>query len=63
MRQISDAEAYNVIRNGGAAANLSPEMPAWKDSFSENETRDLVHFVHSFCNDHAAAGTTKVEKR
>src|ERR1700736_3596814 len=31
MRQISEAEAYNVIRNGGAAAKLSPDMPAWKD--------------------------------
>ena len=63
MRQVSDAEAYNVIRNGGAAAKLSADMPAWKDSFSEDETRALVRYVEGFCNERAATGTTKVGKR
>ena len=63
MRRVSDAEAYNVIRNGGASAKLSPDMPPWKDSFSEEEIRDLVLYVYSFCSQHAAAGNTKSERR
>src|ERR1700733_7087561 len=45
MRRVSDEEAYNVIRNGGEAAHLSAEMPAWKDGFSDEEIRALVRYV------------------
>jgi high-affinity iron transporter len=62
MRRVSDVEAYNVIRDGGAAAKLSRDMPPWKDSFSEEETRDLVRYVKGFCDDKQTAGITKVSK-
>ena len=62
MRRVSDQEAYNVIRNGGEAAKLSAEMPAWKDGFSDEEIHALVRYVEGFCSEHAAAGN-KVEKR
>jgi mono/diheme cytochrome c family protein len=62
MRKVSDTEAYNVIRNGGAANNLSADMPAWKDGFDEGETRELVQFVRTFCPDNGA-GITKVRQR
>ena len=61
MRKVSDTEAYNVIRNGGAANHLSPDMPAWKDGFDEDETRQLVQFVRTFCPD-SGAGITKVRQ-
>jgi mono/diheme cytochrome c family protein len=63
MRRVSDQEAYDVIRNGGTAANLSTDMPPWKNSLSEDETRDLVRYVKGFCNDNQAEGITKVRKR
>src|ERR1700736_2925075 len=37
MRRVSETEAFNVIRNGGGAARLSPDMPAWKENFSDDE--------------------------
>ena len=60
MRKISDEEALAVIRNGGGAAKLSPDMPAWKDSFSPDEIRSLLRYVQSFCNQ--GGGMAKVEK-
>jgi mono/diheme cytochrome c family protein len=63
MRRVSDDEAYDVIRNGGAAAKLSPDMPPWKDSFSEAETRALVRYVQSFCKGNNTAGIAEVRKR
>ena len=63
MRRVSDAEAYNVIRNGGAAANLSAEMPAWKDGFEEDETRALVNYVRGFCREGESSGITRVRQR
>jgi mono/diheme cytochrome c family protein len=63
MRRVSDQEAYTVIRNGGAAAKLSAEMPAWKDGFSDQEIHALVRYVESFCKDEQQGGITKVGKR
>jgi len=63
MRRVSDEEAYNVIRNGGAAARLSPDMPAWKDSFSIDEMRALLRYVQNFCKDDQAGRITQVRKR
>jgi mono/diheme cytochrome c family protein len=62
MRRVSEEEAYNVIRNGGAAANLSADMPPWRDSLTEDETRALVRYVQGFCNDNQSAKMTKPEK-
>jgi high-affinity iron transporter len=62
MRRVSEGEAYEVIRNGGAAAHLSSDMPPWKDSFSEEETRALVHYVQGFCNDNQSARLAKSGK-
>jgi len=63
MRRVSDSEAYNVIRNGGASAKLSSDMPPWKDSFSEQETDALVRYVKGFCHDGLAGGIAKAGKR
>lgn len=60
MRRVSDDEAYSVIRNGGAAAKLSAEMPAWKDGFSDEEIHALVRYIEGFCKDDQQGGITKV---
>ena len=49
MAKQSDEKLFNVIKNGGAANGLGPDMQAWKDAFEDNEIRDLVAYVRTFC--------------
>ena len=49
MSTISDDTMFKVIKEGGASAGLSPDMPAWKDGFEDPEIKDLVAYVRSFC--------------
>jgi mono/diheme cytochrome c family protein len=63
MGRISEGEAYNVIRNGGPAAKLSAEMPAWKNGFSDAEIRALVQYVEGFCRHDQQSRITEVRKR
>ena len=63
MRRVSDTAAYNVIRDGGAAAKLSPDIPPWKDSFSEEEIRSLARYIHSFCSQNASNRSTGTDGR
>ena len=47
MNALSDAHLLNVIGAGGAAAGLSPIMPAWKDILSAQQIQDVVAFVRT----------------
>lgn len=47
MNELSDAHLLKVIGEGGAAAGLSPIMPAWKDILSAQQIQDLVAFVRT----------------
>ena len=49
MSKITDDTLFKVIKNGGAAAGLSAEMPAWGSGFEDPDIKDLVAFVRSFC--------------
>ncbi len=49
MGKISDETLFNVIKNGGAAANLSKDMQAWSTGFGDDEIHDLVAYVRTFC--------------
>ena len=49
MSSISDQTLFKVIKDGGAAAGLSADMPAWKDGFEDPEIKDLVAYVRTFC--------------
>lgn len=42
---VSDEQILNVIRNGGAARKLSPEMPAFEDKLSDQEMQALVVYL------------------
>jgi Cytochrome C oxidase, cbb3-type, subunit III len=44
-----DTMMFNVIKNGGAAAGLSKDMPAWSSGFEDGEIHDLVAYVKTFC--------------
>ncbi len=45
QRSVSDEQIMQVIRDGGAAVGMSPVMPAWGETFSEDEIRHLVELI------------------
>lgn len=49
MTKVSDDTLFKVIKDGGASAGLSADMPAWKDGFEDSDIKDLVAYVRSFC--------------
>jgi mono/diheme cytochrome c family protein len=49
MGEMSDDTMFNVIKNGGAAAGRSKDMPAWSSGFEDGEIHDLVAFLMTFC--------------
>ncbi len=49
MQKLSDDTLFNVIKNGGKANGLSPDMQAWSDGFDDSEIHDLVAYVRTFC--------------
>jgi len=48
-QKLSDATLFNVIKNGGKANGLSPDMQAWSDGFDDSEIQGLVAYVRTFC--------------
>lgn len=49
MNMMSDATLFLAIKDGGPAVGLSPDMPAWGGRLSDQDIRDLVHYIRSFC--------------
>jgi len=47
MARWSDEELYRLIRDGGEAAGLSAQMPAWGKLLSDPEVRDVAAFVRA----------------
>ena len=47
MNALSDAHLLKVIGGGGAAAGLSPIMPAWGAILSAQQIQDVVAFVRT----------------
>jgi cbb3-type cytochrome c oxidase subunit III len=45
LSKRTDAELYNVIRQGGAAAGRSAGMPAWGGLLTQQEIWDLVSYL------------------
>ena len=43
----SDETLFTVIKEGGPAAKLSKDMPAWKDGMDDDDIHDLVAYVRS----------------
>jgi mono/diheme cytochrome c family protein len=46
-RKSSEEKQLRVVTNGGASEKLSPIMPAWGDTLSEQEIRDVVSYVRT----------------
>lgn len=49
MAKISDQTMFQAIKNGGAAVNLSSDMPAWSAGLGDNQIRDLIKYIRGFC--------------
>ena len=49
MKTIPDETAFTAIKEGGEAAHLSKDMPAWKDGMDDDEIHDLVAYIRSLC--------------
>lgn len=47
MNALSDGHLLKIVGEGGAAAGLSPIMPAWKDILSAQQIQDVVAFVRT----------------
>lgn len=45
--KLTTAELKKVIQKGGAAAGLSPLMPPWEASLSEEELSNVIAYIHS----------------
>lgn len=49
MSKISDQTMMDVIKNGGTAAHLSPEMQPWGSAFSDAQIKGLIAYIRTFC--------------
>ena len=47
MAKYTDEDLFKIIKEGGAAANKSKIMPAYKGKLSDEEIRGLVGFIRS----------------
>jgi cytochrome c oxidase cbb3-type subunit 3 len=47
MAKLSDAQMIAVIKKGGAALNLSIQMPSWGDLFKPSEITALIAYLHT----------------
>ena len=47
MNTLTDDHLLKVVGEGGAAAGLSPIMPAWKDILEAQQIQDVVAFVRT----------------
>lgn len=49
MNAIKDETVFTAIKEGGQAAGLSNDMPAWKEGMEDDEIRDLVAYIRGLC--------------
>ncbi len=49
MAAISDETAFKAIRGGGQSVGLSPMMPPWGGSLTDQQIHDLVTYIRGFC--------------
>jgi len=49
MMQRTNTEIFKVIKFGGPALNKSVKMPAWGDTFTDEEITQLVGHIRSLC--------------
>jgi cytochrome c oxidase cbb3-type subunit 3 len=61
MMALSDEDIFKAVKEGGQSVNKSVLMPPWRDTFTDEEIRDLVQYLRSLC--HCQYGTTSGESK
>jgi len=49
MMTRTNTEIYKAIKFGGPAVNKSVKMPAWGDTFTEEEIQQMVGHIRTLC--------------
>ena len=49
MATISDATLFQAIEGGGQSVGLSPLMPAWGGSLTDQQVHELVGYIRGLC--------------
>ena len=49
MSKLSDEEIIEVIKNGGAATDISRMMPPFEKTLSDKEIYDLKDYLRRLC--------------
>ena len=49
MAVISDETLFKATKDGGPSVRLSPIMPAWGGSLTDQQIHDLVGYIRSLC--------------
>ena len=49
MAKVGDDVLFKVIKEGGPAANLNKAMTGFGDAYEDNDIKNLVAYVRSFC--------------
>jgi len=53
--KVSDDQFFKAIKQGGLAAGMGPEMPAWSGTLDDAQIHALVAYVRCFCRDRQAS--------
>ena len=62
LSKRSDAYKLEIIRSGGAALRRSASMPAWSDTLSDAEMRELVAYLKTLVKTPAKVSSTAEHK-
>ncbi|HEY7317272.1 MAG TPA: cytochrome c [Candidatus Binatia bacterium] len=49
MAKDSDDVLFKIVKGGGQSAGRSTVMPAWGDSLSDGQIRELIKFIRGLC--------------
>lgn len=49
MMTRTNTEIFNAIKFGGPAVNKSVKMPAWSDTFTDEEITQMVGHIRTLC--------------
>lgn len=49
MAKDSDEVLFKIIKGGGQSVGRSTAMPAWGETLSDQQIRDLIKFVRDLC--------------
>lgn len=61
MSSLSDEEIFKAIKKGGESVQKSVLMPPWGDTFTDEESFDLVQYLRSLCRCQFRASGREVE--